>query len=72
MRISATTENDIRGHILAAQHKVDLLEGLIQNGLGYSGDNLRKQLALAANALANHATAIRALCEAGAGGDWIE
>jgi hypothetical protein len=51
----------IMGHIMAAQHKVDALESLIRNECGYSQDNLLKQIAKQAHALANHAVTIQTL-----------
>jgi hypothetical protein len=53
----------IMGHILAAQHRVDALDSLTRNELGYSHTNLLKQIAVQAQALSSHAVAIRDLAE---------
>lgn len=53
----------IAGHILMAKRKLAVLEGLLDNGLGYSPSNLLKQFTIQAKVLANHAITIRTLAE---------
>ena len=46
-----------------AKRKLAVLEGLLDNGLGYSPSNLLKQFTIQAKVLANHAITIRTLAE---------